>query len=235
MLSIDNRIFDDYPGFIMGVLVARGVVNSDNNAEIENLLKRASNQVIQDFAGQDVKEHPFIVPWRNAYRTFGAKPKKHLSSIENLIRRVVKSNSVPTINNLVDLYNAVSLKYLIPIGGEDLDTISGGIELTIADDNEKKIILLGESDPKSPKEGEVIYRDDKGAFCRRWNWKEADRTKLTHQTHNAVLVLEALPPITREQLTQATEQLANLIEKYCGGKTRLAILDKDSNQLSLED
>ena len=70
--------------------------------------------------------------WREAYRRFGAKPKDHPSSVENLVRRVLKGWTVPHVNRLVDIYNAVSLETLLPAGAEDLDAIEGDVELALA-------------------------------------------------------------------------------------------------------
>ena len=116
------------------------------------------------------------------------------------MRRTLKGEPIRPILPLVDIYNAVSLEHLLPVGGEDLDSIEGDLRLTRASESEPPVRLLGEAEERAPKPGEVIYTDDRGAICRRWNWKEADRTKLTESTRTAVLVLEALPPMTEYEL-----------------------------------
>lgn len=178
-------------------------------------------------------EHPRIAPWREAYRKFGAKPKDHPSSIENLVRRALKGQPLPSINPLVDLYNTVSLRHLLPVGGEDLDRIEGNVLLTFAAADEPAVLLLGEAEARPPKPGEVIYRDGLGAICRRWNWKEADRTKLTPATRNAVLVIEGLPPVGREPVQAAAEELAVLIRDHCGGQIATALLERSHPSASL--
>ena len=80
----------------------------------------------------------------------------------------------------------------------------------------------------------LIYKDNNGAICRRWNWKEADRTKLTEQTKNCILVIEALPPVDEQELKQATDELASLVKKYCGGELTTHILNKENSEISLE-
>jgi DNA/RNA-binding domain of Phe-tRNA-synthetase-like protein len=129
------------------------------------------------------------------------------------------------INALVDLYNTISLRHMIPAGGEDLDAVRGDISLAVAGADEPPVRLLGDAEARSPHPGEVIYRDDVSAICRRLNWREADRTKLTAATRDAVLVLEALPPITGTELRAAGEDLAGLIGEFCGGEIRFEILD----------
>ena len=127
VLIIDRRIFDEFPGVRIGVIAAHGVDNGVENPEIGRLLEEEQRLVALNLAGVTVIEHPSIAPWREVYRKFGAKPKKYRSSIENLVRRLLKGATLPSINPLVDLYNVVSLRHLLPVGGEDLERTSGSI------------------------------------------------------------------------------------------------------------
>lgn len=230
-LRIDPRIFDEFPGVRVGVLFADDVDNSGDPPELRTLLATEQRRVAESLAGINVIEHSRIAPWRDAYRRFGAKPKKYRSSIENLVRRVLKGGALPSINPLVDLYNVISLRHLVPVGGEDLDCIAGDLVLTFAGDSEPPALLLGEGQPRSPHPGEVIYKDDAGAVCRRWNWKEADRTKLTAATRRAVLVIEALPPVDEAMLDAALADLAELVEGFCGGRTVGRQLHRDLGEV----
>ncbi len=133
----------------------------------------------------------------------------------------------------MDLYNTISLRYLLPAGGEDLDRTQGDIVLTLAGENEAPVKLLGEPEARPPYPGEVIYKDDFGTVCRRWNWKEADRTKLTPQTRRAILVLEGLPPVDAQEIQSATETLAAMIQAHCGGTLTHAVLDRDRPEIGL--
>ena len=226
-LIIDGRIFDDFPGVRVGVIAAHGVDNRTGDPEILNLLEETQQRVAGELAGVTVVEHRHVAPWRAAYRSFGAKPKKYRSSIENLVRRVLKGQPLPSIGPLVDLYNVVSLCHLLPVGGEDLERTVGDIRLTFAGEDDPDVLLLGERQERPPYPGEVIYTDDQGAICRRWNWKEADRTKLTPDTRHAVLVIEALPPVGTPALSAALDDLAGLIERFCGGRLSRHLLDRD--------
>jgi len=227
-LKISPEIFEQYPDVLLGVVALRGVDNRGEVDGISHLLREAEKSALEKIGGVPVAEHPNVVPWREAYRKFGAKPKDYPSSIENLIRRIDKGEQVRHINKLVDIYNVISLKHLLPVGGEDTDKIKSDVELTFAGNDEKTIYLLGEKEPRAPHPGEVIYKDDEGAICRRWNWKEADRTKLTEETTDAFMVLEALPPVRKEELEKATTELANLIKEFCGGEASTIILGKNN-------
>ncbi len=226
-LTIRPGVLALFPDAVVGLAAARGVRNAGEDPADAADLRRAEAGLAGLFGGVPPAEHPRIAAWRDAYRRFGAKPKDHPSSIENLARRVLKGWTVPHVNRLVDLYNAISLETLLPAGGEDLDAIDGDVELTLASENEPPVRLLGEPEARPPKPGEVIYRDRAGAICRRWNWKEADRTKLTEQTRNALLVVEGLPPATREDVSAAVEELARRVRERCGATVVTAILDRE--------
>lgn len=227
-LTIEPGVLALFPDAVVGVAVARNVRNSGEDPADAADLRRAEAGLPGRFGSVPPVEHPRIAAWREAYRKFGAKPKDNPSSIENLARRVLKGWTVPHVNRLVDIYNAVSLETLLPAGGEDLDAIEGDVSLTLAAEGEPPVRLLGEPEARAPHPGEVIYRDRAGAICRRWNWKEADRTKLGAQTRNAILVIEGLPPANRDDVAGAIEELARRVRERCGADITTAILDREN-------
>lgn len=230
---VSHEIFEAFPGAAIGVLAVFDVDNRGLSEPIARRLSQAATEAAGALDGKNVTEHPQVACWRDAYRRFGAKPKKYPSSVENLLRRACRGESIRSINKLVDLYNVVSLSHFVPAGGEDLDRIEGDLRLTFATESEPAVKLLGESDERPPKRGEVIYRDDVGAVCRRWNWKEAERTKLTEETKNAVLVIETLPPVTRKTLEAALVDLASGVREHLGGSSHREILDRDRPEMQL--
>jgi len=234
VLRATGEVFQLFPDTVLGVVIAHDIDNTVENGALLEGLRREEERVRERLGGVQVVEHPHIATWREAYRRFGAKPKDHPSSIENLVRRALKGQPLPSINPLVDLYNTVSLRHLVPVGGEDLDRVEGDVLLAIATADEPPVLLLGEAEPRPPKPGEVIYKDGAGAICRRWNWKEADRTKLTPATRNAVLVIEGLPPVGRDLVQRAAEELAGLIRACCGGRVATSLLDRDRPRVSLD-
>lgn len=224
MLEVDPQIYTRFPGVLIGTVHARELDNRCPQAEITTQLRAAEALARDQLAGVPIVEHPHIAPWRDAYRAFGAKPKKYPSSIEALGRRVVKGGELPSINPLVDLYNAVSLRHLLPVGGEDLERINGRLQLRFAGDDEPETSLLGRPVAAAPEPGEVIYADAESAVCRRWNWREAARTCLSAETSSALLVIELLPPVAPEILHTALNELAAAVTRYCGASTEVAVL-----------
>jgi len=232
-LTVSEEIFRKFPDVRIGVVAFERVNNAGERPALAELLRFEQGDAVRRLGSAPVTEHPRIVPWREAYRAFGAKPKDHPSSIENLLRRVAKGQPLRSVNPLVDLYNVVSLRHFVPVGGEDLAAVEGDVELRFAGADEPAVRLLGEPETRPPKPGEVIYADRAGALCRRWNWKEADRTKLTEGTTRGFLVIEALPPAGPAELDAALADLAALVTEHCGGSARTTVLDRDNREAEL--
>ena len=232
-LRVSAEIFQAFPDAILGVVIVQGIDNKGESSQVMQTLRMEEGQIPGRLGGVSVNDHPNIAPWREAYRKFGAKPKDYPSSIENLVRRVLKGHQLPHINLLVDIYNSISLQHIVPVGGEDLDKIEGDIELTFAGENEPPVRLLGEPEARAPKPGEVIYKDRISAICRRWNWKEADRTKFTEETKNGILIIEGLPPVDRNLIQKVIEELSSLVQAHCGGTVRTEIVSASNPEIVL--
>lgn len=226
IISIHPDIFELWPEARLGLVYVTQVNNCASLKEWHTEQQRIEQVVHQRFPStEEVGKHPNIQAWRKAYRQFGCDPHDYRCSAEALARQVVKGNTIWGINPLVDVYNFISLKYTVPVGGEDADQVQGEVQLKRASGQEA-FIRLGGTENESPELGEVVYADDVGVLCRRWNWREADRTKLTVDTTSAILVIETIPPTTEAELQAATQELAHLVERWCAAQTQTQILDQ---------
>ena len=140
-----------------------------------------------------------------------------------MLKRVSTGKGLGTINPLVDIYNSISLKYAMPCGGEDMDKFIGDIRLTKATGDES-FITLGSDKSEPPYEGEIVYKDDEGAICRCWNWRESVRTMLTEDTKNAFLCIELVDEKREKDFENALKELSQLVEENLGGKSEISIL-----------
>jgi len=231
-LKINDKIFEKYPSLNLGVIVVQDFDNSGESQEILSLLQELSNDVRSRFDFQKLTDEPKLQVWREAYSAFGAKPKKYSCSVENLYRMLLEGIELHHINKIVDIYNYISIKYMVPIGGDDIDRVDGDIELRFAVGDEI-FAKLNSQEVDNPKAGEVIYVDDKEVLCRRWNWRECDKTKMTETTSNAALVIEGLSPIMAEDINLATNEFKQLIEKFCGGRISTHILNINNKEVEI--
>jgi DNA/RNA-binding domain of Phe-tRNA-synthetase-like protein len=203
---VDDAVSALRPDYRAVLLAADGLVPSAGDDASEALLRKA-----ESFARQALREHsvdqlPHVAAWREAYRGFGAKPQRTRNSVEALTRRA--EGGLPRVNRLTDLYNAVSVLHQLPIGGEDLARYRGAPQLIRATGSEPfDTANDGVAVIEHPDQGEVVWCDDAGVTCRRWNWRQARRTQLTEHTTTALFILDALAPITDDQLRDAAEDL----------------------------
>lgn len=222
---VDASIFKKFCGLNLGMVLALKLDNRGEAHGIDPLIREAVNEIRRSFRTETLSMLPKLQSWRRAYSAFGAKPKKYKSSVESLYRMVIKGAGLPRINPIVDIYNSVSLKHMLPVGGDDLAGVSGGIELRFARGDEEFLPLHAESrEVVNP--GEVIYADDRQVLCRRWNWRESEASKMNPQTRDCLLVVEGLPPVTADEVGEAVRELAGLVEHQCGGDVSVHFIDE---------
>ncbi len=219
--GVEDGVFALYPELRVGVIKCTGLDNRGATSGSE-LLEASAVIALEKLGDGPLIDHGFIKNWREAYKKFNEK--KNRSSIEALLRRIVNGKTLPLINPLVDLYNASSVKYFVPCGGEDLDAIVGDLVLTIGDGT-VPFRPLGANEDELPPAGEVLYRDDEKVICRAFNWRESDLSKLTADTTNAIIVIEALTLEDKENMEAALNELADLISSHCGATTSGAFID----------
>ena len=229
---IDESLLALFPDVRIGVLVCSGIDNHIKDEEkYAPWLRECEKLSAQYVTNPEFTENPVIRNWRDAFYKFKTK-KGARCSIEALLKRVSKGGEIGCINPLVDLYNGISLKYGLPAGGEDIDKFEGDMRLTIAEGGEAFITYGSEKDePALP--GEVIYKDDAGAICRCWNWRESVRTMLTEDVTNAFMILETSAGEFPEKLDAALDELAAKIEAELGGTVSKHIVDKENTEIEI--
>ncbi|MDF4252674.1 phenylalanine--tRNA ligase beta subunit-related protein [Streptomyces sp. WMMB303] len=201
---IDPSVGALRPDYRALLIVAEGLVPGPSDAVSEELLAKA------EATACDPDLHPHTEAWREAFRAFGAKPKRTRPSVDALLRRAPEG--LPRIDRLTDIYNAVSVAHVVPLGGEDLDRYAGPLRLTRAEGTEPfELMSGGEPVTEYPRAGEVIWRDDEGVTCRRWNWRQCVRTRLTTGTTRAVFLLDALGAMDDTALREAGRALTDAL------------------------
>ena len=226
-LKIDDKILEKFPRVTLGVVVVKGMDNISSSDEIIGMLRKQEKEIRDNFEKGTLSENSKINAWRKTYSSFGAKPKKYKCSVENLYRMILDGIELKPINKVVDIYNYISIKHIVPVGGDDIDNVSGDITLKFADGSEK-FRELNSDDDTNPKDGEVVYMDEKEVLCRRWNWRECDKSKMTSNTKNVTLVVEGMAPVTKSEIESIINELAELVFKHCGGEITKFVLDKDN-------
>lgn len=201
------------PDFRALSILVKGAANAPSDVRSIDLLAAAC---------RDMNAAPWaeghINAWREAYRGFGAKPQRTPCSAEALRKRCERDGALPPANAVVDLYNALSLRYAIPIGGEDTASYQGSPRLVRATGTEG-FDTMSEGQPKREivDAGEVVWRDDESVTCRRWNWRQGTRTRITEASTSLWFVLERLDPMPLEALAEAGDALVEGLRRLNPG------------------
>ncbi|HHD2583708.1 TPA: B3/4 domain-containing protein [Clostridium perfringens] len=220
---IEDDFWELFPNAKIGIITCNGINNTikDEN-QYQDILSQGEKEALTHLPNEEFSSNEVIKVWRDAFKKFKTK-KGARSSIEALLKRVSTGKGLGTINPLVDIYNSISLKYAMPCGGENMDKFIGDIRLTKATGDES-FITLGSDKSEPPYEGELVYKDDEGAICRCWNWRESVRTMLTEDTKNAFLCIELVDEKREKDFENALKELSQLVEENLGGKSEISIL-----------
>jgi DNA/RNA-binding domain of Phe-tRNA-synthetase-like protein len=209
-VHVDPAVHATHPDYVALVLLASGLTNGPSDTGSEAQLAAAEAHVRG--SGLDkATDHPHIAAWRAAFSAFGAKPSRYPSSAEALITRILKGQPLPRVNALVDLYNTVSVRHVVPLGGEDADRLEGPLRLTVTAGGEPFDPRGDGTDIEPVAAGEVVWRDDCGVTCRRWNWRQGRRTQLTQDSSRAFFVFDRLDGLTIDELHRAADELSDLL------------------------
>ncbi len=204
------------PDYRAMLLAVDGIVAGPSDQASDALLQAAEDAAAGALRDRPVEQLPHVAAWREAYRAFGAKPKRTRNSLEALLRRAAAG--LPRVNRLTDLYNAVSVLHQLPLGGEDLTRYTGAPRLVRATGTEPfDTVADGAGVTEHPDPGEVVWCDGAGVTCRRWNWRQARRTQLGDDTTTALFILDALDPMTDEALHAAADDLASHLARLGPG------------------
>jgi DNA/RNA-binding domain of Phe-tRNA-synthetase-like protein len=209
--TVEAAVFDLRPDYRAVLVTADGLRGGPSDATSERILRDAEDTARELLAGQPPEQLPHQAAWREAYRAFGAKPQRTRPSVEALLRRL-DPGSLPRVDRITDVYNAVSIAHLLPIGGEDRATYVGSPRLVRADGSEAfDTTAGGEPVVEHPEAGEVVWRDDAGVTCRRWNWRQGTRTRITTDTSSAVFILDALDACSDAAVSAAADALTDAL------------------------
>lgn len=205
------EIFTLRPDYRALLMVVEGIPKGPSDTTSETMLQEAEHHVKTLLSKSPITEFPHIAAWRETYKSFGAKPQKTRNSLEALSRRA--ETGLPRVNRLTDIYNAISVKHQIPLGGEDLDKYDGAPFLIRATGKETfQTFSGGEPLVENAVAGEPIWCDETGITCRRWNWRQGPRTALTDETTRVLFIMDALEPLSNEELFKAADELASALK-----------------------
>lgn len=232
-IRIHTKIFEEYPTFRRGIVIARNMDNQGHSNELEDILNRAIAQAAHQPI--DLKADPRTMVWSDAHRQFGSNPNKFPPAHCALLKRVQKPGAgIPFINKVVAIMNINSIRDATPVGGDDIMRAGGSLELRYADGSETFTPLGNPDITEQPVAGEVIYvvPESKEVMCRRWNWRNGHKTRIAEDTRVIVMNIDGLGEDSEARSIDTRDRVAQMLEAHCQAEVTTALLS--STQPSYE-
>ncbi|HEX6092663.1 MAG TPA: phenylalanine--tRNA ligase beta subunit-related protein [Dongiaceae bacterium] len=224
-----------FPAFRAALVVADGIeIPAAAPPALESWITGTAAEATAALGQQELGSLPELKCWRDAYKAFGEKKTSYRSSVERLLKSLQRGNGLPRVNAFVDAYNAISIRYRMPVGADDLDLVTSPLAFRIARPGDSFIALgdaSGADDP--PKPGEVVYADAKKCLCRRWNWYQDARSAIRPTTRRAVLTIQSNSPVTAGQVEAAAEDLCRWHTETCGGRAAWRLVDAAKPEITV--
>lgn len=230
-LTIED-LADDFPNFEVAVVLASSLdISEQRPGGLDTLIEQRETACRDRFPDIPLSEIEGIAAWRQAYRQFGIKKTSYRSSVERLVKNVLADRRLPAINSFVDCYNAVSLDHVLPIGADDADRMETDAAFRYARDDDT-FFPLGKPDAENdpPKSGEVVLASGSNVLCRRWNWYQDARSPITSTTQYALITIQSNG---WGDVREATDDLFQLLDRFCGAQCSMAIASAQTPVVSL--
>jgi DNA/RNA-binding domain of Phe-tRNA-synthetase-like protein len=228
--AVEPKVFELFENACFGVVIARNVDNTKSHELISKLLAESIAQVEEKFEASKAKESPEILTYRDAFTKLGINPNKFMSSIEAMASRIEKKKGFPNINPVVDLGNAVSLKYLLPLGAHDMDQASGDILVRFSRQGDQ-FTPFGETAEELLEDGELIYSAGSKVKTRRWIWRQSEQGKVTEQSRSIFFPIDGFNGINTDKVLAARDELARLLREHFAAEVTVGWVDKANPEM----
>ena len=231
---VEKEVFDKLDDVCFGIVVAKGIDNTQKIEKIQNLLEAGIKANEEKYEGKKVKESEEVACYREAFRALGINPNKFMSSIEAMLTRVSKKKGLPSINPIVDIGNAMSLKYYLPMGAHDIDTIMPqDVEVRFSREGDK-FIPFGETEAEVLDAGELVYAVGDKVRTRRWIWRQSEEGKIVESTKNIFFPIDGFKNSNYDNLMAAREELASLLKEIFDCEIKVGFIDKDNREFEID-
>jgi len=223
-------VFEVNPDVRFGIVVGRGLSNGPTTEKDDGMLTEAEGELRLRLDGVPIKEHPDIIVYRNALVSAGINPNKYTNSVEGMSKRIMKGQSLPRINALVDTCNAVALRHVVSLGGHDLSDIDADLEVrrTVEGD---RFLPFGAAEYESVPAGELVFTSGNTIQTRQWLWRQSELGKMTGETTDIFFQLVGFADPHFSKLQGAMKDLERLIESRFGGTFTSFMVDPERSSI----
>ena len=229
---VEKAVFDILPSLVIGIPIIRGFDNTKGKEEALELLRSIERELKESMTLEKFWQDPRILVYRDAFKKFGTDPEIRRPAHIALAKRVLEGGQLSDINPIVNIYNAISLKYLTPFGGENLDALKNDFRLFIAEGGEVWF-PIGSDISKPALQGELVWGDDIDLSTRALNWRQCERTKMTEETTNGFFIMDGFTDTNKVVMERASKEFIDVATRLCGGEAHMYWMD-DSHQETID-
>lgn len=226
---VSEDFFNLVPDAVFGVVVVKSFDNSVNYDKINELFKNSLEEAQEKFLNVKIKEEAWIEPYREAFRSLGINPNKFMCSIEALMTRISKGNSIPSINPIVDLGNALSLKYHIPVGVHDISKFTNGVVMIRKATTDDVFVPFNSTEVEHADEGEIVYASGNDIKTRRWTWRQGENSKVTENAKDFFIPIDGFVS-NKEEVLKLQSDLVSVLHDELGLNVETGVVDKDHKE-----
>jgi len=231
--KVSEELFQKFPDFCVAVVVAEGINDGQLIPEIEKMLFSSVQEVHSILKDSNLKERKEIAVWRATFERLGINPNKFPSSIEALLKRIAKKPEFPSINNVVNLVNAIGIKNMVPMGAHDLDKTKGDIQIRFSREGDL-FTPFGSSEQEEVPPGEPVYADDLEVRTRIWVWRQGEKAKVTPESSRIFFPIDGFKGFTEENVLSARDELVEYLPRFFDCRTRTYWIDAGSPEANLQ-
>ncbi len=216
IFCIDQSVLDKLPTLCVGLVVASDIDNARARPEVDVLLDDAVRTAEARLSGINASEDPRVQPYRTAFSALGMSPSRYPSSNIALLRRIAKGKGVWRVNPLVDLGNAISIDYGLPLGVHAVDLACETLELRFSRKGDRFVELGKTAADPTLAPGELVYAVGDLVQTRRWTWRQSENGKVTPRTREVVVPIDGFTDANEDQVRAACDELAaRLRDVFC--------------------
>lgn len=229
--SVDKSVFDLNSSIKFGILIGKNMDITETSKEDKDRLKRAEKTLRENVNKSEIRELRNISLYRKVMQESGINPNKYPASIEAMFKRIIKGGSLPNINSLVDLCNAVSIENTLSLGGHDLEDIDNDLAVRFSEKGDK-FLPFGADKFEAVDERELIFTSGNKVQTRKWVWRQSELGKVTLNSKNIFFQLVGFGDDT--SLEKAMNDIENLIEGRFNGNYQKFLVDINNPSITFE-
>ncbi|MDK2865745.1 MAG: hypothetical protein PWP51_201 [Clostridiales bacterium] len=231
--TVDSWVFEHIPKVRFGIIVAKGLKNSPTTDEDSALLSEKETVLRERIPSDQLKQHPDVALYREALQSAGINPNKFMNSVEAMSKRIVKGGSLPRINALVDLCNAVAIHEMVSLGAHDLKDIDADLAVRLSEAGDC-FLPFGETAFETVNPGELVFTSGHKIQTRQWLWRQSELGKITEASTDIFFQLVGFEGDHYERLTNAMDAVVALVEDRFGGEYQRFMLDEDHPSIEFD-